>query len=235
MTIALVGTVGPIAFASSSVTPTFAQPTTAGNLLVAFCIVNFNSTPATSSGGWSLAAAAAGTAITAAIFFEPNCGAAETGPTFTAGIHVLRAFLCEFSGATASSLVLDQTGTATGATASPITVTANAPDLATTDLVAVCSGVSTNPTVSVTGGFSHTNGYTELANNGLALNTAFLDGAYTVLTNGDGGVTADTDTVTSTLPGIQHFVAAIASFTDAGTIGAQGVDLSPNVYTSGSN
>jgi hypothetical protein len=110
--IAPVGAAGPMTKGTSTaVNPTFGQATVAGHLLVA--VVGSAGNPTnTGAAGWTK-----GPEITAdgtiAIWYKPNCGAAEAAPQFTggpAGFGCMFAQLAEFSGALTAA-PLDQSGT----------------------------------------------------------------------------------------------------------------------------
>ncbi len=130
MAIALVGSVGAfLKAAANSIQPAFGQSTTAGNLLVAWVAQNADSVNAIStiSGGWTQAVQKQASLSAVAVFYKPNCGAAETAPTFNAAsANPMFGQLAEFSGPLKSGPV-DQTATAT-ATASPMVLTASAAD-----------------------------------------------------------------------------------------------------------
>ena len=130
MAIALVGSAGTVATGTNSVSPTFAQSTTAGNLLICW-LATQNGAPGTPS-GWT--AAVGGTAQTE-VYYKANCGAGETAPTISDNVSTfMAAMLCEFSGAATTS-PLDQKSTRATGTTSPQTATAAAVDAASGELV----------------------------------------------------------------------------------------------------
>lgn len=69
-----------------SITPQYAQATTAGDLLVAWVGANAATPPSinTTATGWSKAVAAYGSHVEVDIWYKANCAAGETPPTFTA-------------------------------------------------------------------------------------------------------------------------------------------------------
>lgn len=97
MTIALVGSPGAVATVASgnTITPTFGQATTAGNMLIARLaaptIISISWTP---PAGWTIAAQSNG-----AIAYKANCAAGESAPTFTcSNTLTLYADVTEWSG-----------------------------------------------------------------------------------------------------------------------------------------
>src|SRR5882672_5508357 len=126
MAITLVGNVGTIATAAAAtVSPVFTQPTTLGNLLVAW-IVESSGTAAitTVAAGWVVAKNIfASITGEAAIWYKPNCAGGEAAPTFTStSATFMAAQLCEFSGAITASPV-DKTGSSQGTTSATLAVT----------------------------------------------------------------------------------------------------------------
>src|SRR5881396_1735974 len=136
MAIALVGSVGTAVTGTTSVSPTFGQSTTAGNLLIAWVINDNGVTPATPS-GWTLMAGN-GAGDRARVYFKPNCGAGETAPTFSeAGATFMAAALAEFSGAdTASPEDGGNRGnTSNAGTSSPLVINKPSADSASGNLI----------------------------------------------------------------------------------------------------
>lgn len=199
---------GGVASGAATVTPAFGQATTAGNLLVAAVVSNTpDQITVTGVTGWQQAAYSHQIPeIQTSIFFKPNCGASETAPTFDCGgAGNSKGALAEFAHA-ATSNVLDQIGASVDV-ASPITVTAGGIDHTATELV--IAAVGTRNTTSTTGTYTHSVGYTPLADLGSFSGTQKLAWAFRVWNNG--GVTADTDTVSFT-GATNALSAAIASF-----------------------
>lgn len=105
----------PVVGTAASVTPAFAQATTAGNLLTA-AVVGDGTEPTTAAVGW-VKAQSVGTPW-AALWVKPNCGNNEAAPTFTAsnGKAPMIAQLNEWSGAATANPV-NQTGSGAAAPA----------------------------------------------------------------------------------------------------------------------
>jgi hypothetical protein len=140
MAIALVGSEGTVATGTTSAAPTFAQPTTAGNLLVLW-VMSADGIDGgwTGLSSWTLAKAQTGNSGsqrgTAGIFYIANCGTGVSAPTPTAAnASFTAAKLNEYSGA-ATTLVLEKTSAYLGGTSSPQTVATTAADAASGDLV----------------------------------------------------------------------------------------------------
>jgi hypothetical protein len=94
-------------------TPAFGQPTTAGNLLLAWVATNSSSATFDTSvtgAGWVQAGHGGTASGWASIWYKPNCGNGESPPTFSSGGSSIWSQLGEFSGAAAAS-PLDQTAT----------------------------------------------------------------------------------------------------------------------------
>lgn len=146
-TVAPVGGTGPITVGSAvAVNPAFRQPTVAGDFLA--CVVSSQAIePTTVSAGWVKATSFQAGGTWSAIWYKPNCGAAEAPPQFTAaggGADFMAAQLAEFSGV-ALAAPLDQvssTGSAAGALTLSTTNPAN--DSAFGDLVIAISRWHTN-------------------------------------------------------------------------------------------
>src|SRR5438477_5453899 len=103
MAIALVGSLGTPVTGTTSVSPTFGQATTAGNLLICWLIGAPNGY--TLPSGWSQAASSFD-GQTSLVLYKANCGASETAPSFTTATNTfMAAALGEFSGAATTSPV----------------------------------------------------------------------------------------------------------------------------------
>lgn len=184
--IARVGAIGALTLGTgggpSTVTPPFAQATTAGNLLIAVVgTTAFN--PATTSPGW-VQASLAGPNQNVSVWYKPNCGASETAPTFTGPSAILLALVVEFSGA---KLVapLDQTGAnQNGGGANPVTVTAGAADSAFGDLVVLGNKLVLNAAATMTWSDVWNNGITpvRLGDDGTTVQASHFMASYGILT-----------------------------------------------------
>ena len=160
-TIARVGVLGAVAVGTATqVSPAFGQSTTSGNLLVGWVTqqqssgaINFTVTGPT---GWVRAGGFwdSSTNFDIEIWYKPNCGAAETPPTFNGASgsvgRLMHAQLAEFSGAATVSPV-DQTASSPstlygGPSPQAELVTANAVDAAGGDLIVTCSRWGGNQT-----------------------------------------------------------------------------------------
>ena len=140
--IAPVGAPGPITVGTTTaVNPTFQQPTTAGDLLV--CVVGSQAAePATVSAGWVKATDLAAGGTWAAIWYKPNCGAAEAPPQFTAaggGPDFMAAQLAEFSGVLAAAPLDQVSGVGSAAAAVTLTTSNPSDDIAFGDLAIACA------------------------------------------------------------------------------------------------
>ena len=119
--------------AALSFTPSFGQPTTAGDLLLAWVYSNsssstFSTTCANPS--WTLAGHAGAAFGWESLWYKLDCGHAETPPTFSdTGYSEPMSQLLEFSGVYALDQVAPGSGT------EDITYTAASPDTASGDLV----------------------------------------------------------------------------------------------------
>lgn len=100
----------PAVGTATSVSPTFAVATTAGNLLTAQVTSDIGE-PTTGQAGWVKAGSTGGGGLWTAIWFKPNCGNNEVAPTFTAagGSAAMLAILAEWTNVVTVS-PLDQTG-----------------------------------------------------------------------------------------------------------------------------
>jgi hypothetical protein len=157
MAYALVGSIGTVASSTgATITPTFAQSTTAGNLLIAWIYNSNGNTPTLS--GWTRSHAT----TTASIMYKPNCAAGESNPAFNVGGGTNFAALGEFSGGATSSPV-DQTGS-TGNALGNGTTTASAADTAAGELLVACLAAQLSKTGTDTTTFSFNNGATPTSN-----------------------------------------------------------------------
>lgn len=115
---ALVGTLGAVA---NTLSPSFGQATTAGNLLIAWLGANDGGSTApfsTTSPGWTVISPQSGSAFNwAAIAYKANCGTSESPPVFSSAGGPSAPFtqLGEFSGGATSS-PLDQSAAGSGST-----------------------------------------------------------------------------------------------------------------------
>lgn len=209
MAFALVGSAGTVATGTGSVSPTFAQPTTAGNLLVAW--VTSYTGDITSAGsppsGWSV-----GINVSAAtdmvIFFKANCGAGESAPTFTAAAGTMFARLAEFSGGETVSPG-EWGGNATGLS-SPDTITAGGADLSAGELVLSVTAYNYSMSATKTTSHSYNNGASSTAVSNDATSTAtHYRMSYGITT---GNASADTMTDTFTVTNITGRAAGRVSF-----------------------
>lgn len=126
MAVALVGSLGTVSTGTTTVTPSFAQATTAGNLLICWAMGSCTSalTMRTTASGWTSPTPGGNINQMCVVMYKPNCAAGETAPTvnFSAGTGLfVAAALAEFSGCTTAPA--DQTGK-TNNFASPLTATA---------------------------------------------------------------------------------------------------------------
>lgn len=184
---------------STSITPAFGQPTTAGNLLVGVVSINLNDALSTTAAGWVQAVQGSANPRIA-MFYKENCAADETAPTFTCTLSgVMHAVLFEFAGA-ATSTVLDKTGTAGSAT-SPWTAVTSAPDSAATDLAIVA--VRTDSGHASTGTWASTPAatWTTLDTDGATNRGHHSYSAYRVYTAGGSAADAVKVSFTGTLSG----------------------------------
>jgi hypothetical protein len=153
--------------ATSSLSPSFGQPTTGGDLLIAWIYANSSTFDiSTAAAGWLLAGHAGSSFDWVSLWYKPDCSASESPPVFTSGsASTALSGLMEFSGAR----FLDQAGGLTGST-SVLTITAAGPDTASGDLVvafAVWGGGTGSATVTMTGKDSY----------GAAMSLSVLDNA----------------------------------------------------------
>jgi hypothetical protein len=206
MAVALVK-LGTVATGTTSVSPTFGQSTTAGNLLILWVADNNSSSSPPLPSGWS---SAASTVQGSAIFYKPNCGAGETAPTLSdAGSVFMAACLGEFSGADTSA-PRDRFSTS-GGTTSPLVLNLNGTDLEVGELF--CTADLWTYTMSATKTTSDTyNNVSQQANVGSndATSTAsHYRFGYAVTT---GNSVADQNSATFTTTNVSTGTIAGASF-----------------------
>lgn len=163
-----VGVPGAIATGTTTkVSPAWGQPTTAGNMGIAYVSYTSNLTTdadaTTAAGGWvrdvGILAASAQTNV--AIWRKSTLGAGEAPPQFTkaqAGLAPMVAQLIEVGSVLAGG-TLDRTGTTVGGF--PAVVTASAPDAAYGNFVAVAAQVRYGD------GNPHTATFSDTLNNGM--------------------------------------------------------------------
>lgn len=182
--IARVGAIGAFTVGTGggpgAVTPPYAQPTTAGHLLLGVVGCDSNAV-ACATPGW-VQAVIAGPNQDAAIWYKANCGAGEVAPTFTCigtGTPMV-AMVAEFSGV-ALVAPLDKTGALqTGAGVNPNTVTAAAADSAFGDLIVLANKNVINAAGAETWADVWNNGVTpiRLGDDGPTVQASHFMGAY---------------------------------------------------------
>lgn len=226
MAIALVGSAGAIStVTTTTVTPSFAQATTAGNLLVCIAaVVSSGGSPTltTSSSGWSQATVNTGVALlNTAIFYKPNSSAGETAPTISTdagggSVTNLYAELSEWSGAATSSPV-DKTRSAQGTTTSTPSADTTSGELAIAILLFLNSK---SATYTISTSWSPAGGTVNSLNNTGATKAgqAFMGSSDIMSSNASADqatwtVTPSTGTQTSTSFSVASFKVASASGT----------------------
>ena len=144
-----------------SLSPSFGQPTTAGSLLVAYTFSNSGSATFDTTCNdpkWTLIGTSGGAFGWRGMWYKNNCFAHEVAPIFTSTATFPQSQLAEFANARG----LDQYGTVTSPSQSNFTLTANAPDTFSGDLIVACliwAGANMTPaTIGVTGVDSGGNG-----------------------------------------------------------------------------
>lgn len=158
MAYALVGSVGTVASGTNSASPTFAQATSVGHLLVAW--VAGSQITVTSTQSWTFIAAAA---TSAGIWYKANCAANETAPVFS-GSGTMFAALAEFSGG-ATAAPEDQHGFNAGATGvTPVSVANAAADVAAGELVVCTQWDTLSKAGTTTTSHTYNNGATATGN-----------------------------------------------------------------------
>ncbi len=184
-TIALRGVAGPqLTSLATSLQGQFGQATAAGNFLLAWVSCALGP-PTTVAAGWVKAKdnAGVGGSSYAALWYKPNCGAAEAAPTFTgnqAG-SVMTVQLAEFTGV-ATAAPVDQTASSNGPGTS-ITLTAPAADVAFGDLVAMVSRWQVSLPVTATFQESYNNGgaAVQVGNTGIQQIDRHVSDSYTII------------------------------------------------------
>ena len=188
---------------AATLSPSFGQSTTAGNLLVAWMTSNSgNATDpfGSSSSGWVKAVTGGSAFEWCSIWYKPDCGASETAPVFTdSGSSSGDSMLGEFSGAALTS-VLDSSG-ATSGSSSTQTATNAAADTAAGDLIifsAMWNGGNASGTITNTmhDGTGSTVTPNATSNSGAAV-TFYYDFVWGIA--GTAGATKDTATGTNSL------------------------------------
>lgn len=224
MAIALVssGTLASLTQASGgsgTVAPTFAQATTAGNLLIAVVWMGGVSGTSIATNGTGWAQANSGS-VGAFVFYKKNCGASEAAPTFNSnGGTYAAAALFEFSGADTSAPVDKQVSIVGGIT-SPQTADIGANDSAATDLVVVVWQLTVSKTATMTTSDSWTPaGGTKVATINDSAVKQIPHGYASFYVNTAGGAAHDINTLTFTpsTGSVSAVDAAIASFKVAST------------------
>jgi hypothetical protein len=209
MAIALVGSLGTVATGSTSCSPTFAQATTAGNFIVAWSASN-GTAPSTPS-GWT-AGLTGSPGATCQIFYKEDCSASEAAPTFSyTGGTVSGACLAEFSGVVTSSSLDETLGGTQGSNSSPFTLTANAPDIVSGELIIGVSYLFYTMAATKTTSHSYNNG-TQVAvgNNDSTSAAGHFRFSYAITTT---NASADALTATFTTTSISSNGHRIATFT----------------------
>lgn len=208
MAYARVGAMGTVASGSATVTPSFAQATTAGNLLIGWVSSDGTATITTSSSGWSKARSVGGQGQPS-IFYKQNCSAGETAPTFTATSGTLSSALAEFSGGDTVSPV-DQTG-GNGGLSSPVVGVCAAADVAAGELFVTTLVSVSSKAETVTTSDTYNNGATPTGN--LNNDATSIPGhyrfAYGVTT---GKAAADQDSAASGSKNLINLAVALSSF-----------------------
>ncbi len=212
MAYALVGSIGTVATGSNSLSPTYAQATSAGNLLI-FILVTRDAqgvNSMTQSFVNAVNQLDATNALTAEIWYKANCAAGETAPvaTITGGLTGAAGVLAEFSGGATSSPV-DTFGGANSAT-SPDAVTATGTLVEIGELVISSSVYQSTKAETVTTANSYNNGATPTGNlnndaTSIALHYRF---AYGITT----GTAAQTNSTTNTSMNLNTITSSLATF-----------------------
>jgi hypothetical protein len=204
---------------ASSLSPSFGQPTTAGNILVAWLTSNSgNATDpfGSSSPGWVKAVTGGSAFEWTSIWYKADCGASETAPVFTdSGSSAGNSLLGEFSGAAIVS-PLDSSGSSSGGSTNQ-TATNAAPDAAAGDLIifsAMWNGGNAGGTI--------TNAMTDSGGNSVTPNATDNSGSagsfYYDFVWGVAGTTGvSEDTATAMMSAFNNGSCAIVSFLAAGS------------------
>lgn len=203
---------------ASNFSPSFGQPTTAGNLLVLWLYGNdgASSNPfSTTTPGWEQAVVTGGPYSWGAIWYKANCAANETPPTFTdSGASESWSCLAEFSGAIITN-TLDQSGSSSASVPTQ-TVSTSAPDSQSGDLIIGMAGWNgTNQGATISNTLTDSSGATVTAtaysNSGDESTAFYYDFVWGIAT-GTGG---STDTLAATLSEYSGGTAALVSFAAA--------------------
>lgn len=205
MAYALVGSFGTAATGSGTTSPSFAQATSAGNLLVGWVIASLaNAT--TSATGWLKAVGQSTDTI--AIWYKPNCGAGETAPTFS-GNGTMWAVLAEFSGGDTSSPT-DKIGGGLSAT-SPLSQSASGADVEAGQLVCACQHDALSKAGTTTSSHTYNNGATASgnANNDATSTTIHYRFSYGITT---GNSAADNVSFANNSMNLSGIYGCLASF-----------------------
>ncbi len=159
MAYALVGSFGTVATGTNSCSPTFAQTTTANNLVVCLAASAAGSTNIANDQSWSTAftVVGAGTERTA-VFYKVAAGS-DTAPVISAtSAGTIEAVLAEFSGGATSSPI-DKTDTTSGTTSPIVAVPATA-DVAAAQLLVTTGSWSLSKAGTCTTANTFNNGAT---------------------------------------------------------------------------
>lgn len=195
MAIALVGSFGTPATGTTTATPSFAQSTTAGNLLICWGASTSGAVLSiTVASGWS--SLVTGTAFSH-IFYKANCGAGETAPTMN-GTTFTAAVLAEFSGGPPTGSPLDLQANNV-ATASPSIVNLANPDAFGGELIVGVTSILYSMAATKTSSHAYNNGATASgnANNDATSNANHYRFSYGI-TTGNGSPDQITDTFNTT-------------------------------------
>ncbi len=145
----------------TSLSPSFGKPTTAGSLLIAWTFSNSGSATfdtTCSNPQWTLIGTSGGAFGWRAMWYKNNCYAHEAAPVFSSAATFPMSQLAEFANARG----LDQYGTLASPSQSNFTLTANASDTKSGDLIVACliwGGANMTPaTIGATGVDSGGNG-----------------------------------------------------------------------------
>jgi hypothetical protein len=213
MAYALVGSIGTVnqsAAAGNDANPTFAQTTTASNLLILWVTGSGTAStfPATPS-GWTLACQINGLAkVSSSLYWKIAVGS-DTAPTITGVANVLfAAQLGEFSGGATASPV-DQTATPAASTTSTLAATAGGTDVASGELVCSAAAIRYSAGTVITTSHSFNNGTAHDTKNDGPSVANHYNHSYTITT---GNASANSDTFSFTTTNIQGASVALASF-----------------------
>jgi hypothetical protein len=215
MAIALVKA-GTVATGTTTISPTFGQTTTAGNLLVLLIAAqgSADSTDRTPT-GYTRADGTSGDQAETNVYFKANCGAGETAPTYTdSGATSIAGVLAEFSGVATTS-PLDQHISTSGGITSPQTATTAGADVGATELVLGIDRLvySMAATKTTTNAFNNGATATDLGNNDGTSSANHYRFSYGINT---GNSTADVLTCTFTTTNISGAARHISSYQVAG-------------------